>query len=223
MLRDSKRRGLGHLSALGIPVPLAGHRCLGSNKKRKKNIGYLIILVILIISFSTAFLLYEPEPPKDVQSTLVFEAKKVQVEMRVIRDAEQEDPNAIDPAFILKPRLLVNGTLVETFTLEPVMVGSKIQSMVGFTSNPYPPSWILFQESSGSQPVRIVGNSDYQIQVCTKDTAERCSPFPASVQPYFAEKDGELIHYTVFNITVGELIFYEYLPRPPPGGVVVIP
>lgn len=193
------------------------------NKKRKKTLAYLIIAAVVVIIIAAGPSLYDPVPPKDVQSNVFFEEKRVLIEMKIILDGKIIEFVGDEPPFMIKPRLLVNGSLTETLTFEPVTTGSNIQSMAGLTSNTYPPSWILFQDSGGSQPVRIPGPSEYQVQICNRGSTDRCSPFKVSVLPNFFELDDEIFHYAVFNITIDELMFFEYLPEEPDPSLIRLP
>ena len=220
------------------------------NKKRQKNISYLIIAAVLVILLAVAASRYESAPPKDVQSSIFFEKRLLLVEMRITPELRTDifPVNVTD--FIVKPRLIVNGIQTEILTLEPISIfelleygheghthahaghttrtpaqpdfGSNIGSMMGVSSKLYEPSWILFQNSSGSPPIKILGDTEYRIQICTRDSAKNCFSFETSVQPYFIEHNGVLFHYAVFTIGPEELVYFEWVAAPPDPNVVPI-
>ncbi|MEE9134325.1 MAG: hypothetical protein V3U25_00490 [Nitrososphaerales archaeon] len=219
------------------------------NKKRKKNIVNLIIVAAFGTVILAAALLIEPAPPKDVQSDMVFEEKLVVVEMRITPEIRTDIYEVNLNDFIVKLRLLVNGTQTEILTLERTSTfellnygherhthahaaharspeqpgfGSNIDSMMGVSAELYEPSWILFQNSSGSPPIKILGNTEYQIQICTRDSGRNCFPFETVVQPNFIEHGGVLFHYAVFTIGVEELVFFDWVAPPPDPNIIPI-
>jgi len=215
----------------------------------KKNISYLIIAVVLVILLAVAASRYESAHPKDVQSSIFFEKRLLVVEMRITPELSTNifPVNVTD--FIVKARLVVNGTQTEILTLEPISIfqlleygheghthahaahtrtpaqpdfGSNIDSMMGVSAELYEPSWILFQNSSGSPPIQILGNTEYQIQICTRDSGRNCFSFKTVVQPNFIENAGVLFHYAVFTIGVEELVFFKWVGPPPDPNVIPI-
>ena len=94
--------------------------------------------------------------------------------------------------------------------------------MMGVSSELYEPSWILFQNSSGSPPIKVLGNTEYQIQICTRDSGRNCFSFETAVQPNFIEHNGVLFHYAVFTIGVEELVFFEWVAPPPDPNIIPI-
>ena len=94
--------------------------------------------------------------------------------------------------------------------------------MMGVSAELYEPSWILFQNSSGSPPIKILGNTEYQIQICTRDSERNCFSFETVVQPNFIEHSGVLFHYAVFTIGVEELVFFDWVAPPPDPNVIPI-
>lgn len=219
------------------------------NKKRKKNISYLIIAAVFGTVILAAALLIQPAPPKDVQSNMIFEEKLVVVEMRITPEIRTDIYEVNLNDFIVKLRLLVNGTQTEILTLERTSTfellkygheghthahaahtrspeqpgfGSNIDSMMGVSAELYEPSWILFQNSSGSPPIQILGNTEYQIQICTRDSGRNCFSFKTVVQPNFIENAGVLFHYAVFTISVEELVFFDWVAPPPDPNLIPI-
>jgi len=216
------------------------------NKKRKKNIFNLIIVAAFGTVILAAALLIQPAPPKDVQSDMVFEEKLVVVEMRITPEIRTDIYEVNLNDFIVKLRLLVNGTQTEILTLERTSTfellkygheghthahathtrspgfGSNIDSMMGVSAELYEPSWILFQNSSGSPPIKILGNTEYQIQICTRDSQRNCFSFETVVQPNFIEHSGVLFHYAVFTIGVEELVFFDWVTPPPDPNIIPI-
>ncbi|MCH8022597.1 MAG: hypothetical protein IH932_02495 [Thaumarchaeota archaeon] len=219
------------------------------NKTMKKNISYLIIAVVLVILLAVAASRYESAPPKDVQSSIFFEKRLLVVEMRITPELRTNIFPVNVTHFIVKARLVVNGTQTEILTLEPISIfqlleygheghthahaahtstpaqpdfGSNIDSMMGVSSKLYEPSWILFQNARGSPPIKILGDTEYRIQICTRDSAKNCFSFETSVQPYFIENNGILFHYAVFTIGVEELVFFEWVPAPPDPNIIPI-
>jgi len=215
----------------------------------KKNISYLIIAVVLVILLAVAASRYESARPKDVQSSIFFEKRLLVVEMRITPELRTNifPVNVTD--FIVKARLVVNGTQTEILTLEPISIfqlleygheghthahaghtstpaqpdfGSNIDSMMGVSSKLYEPSWILFQNVRGSPPIKILGDTEYLIMICTRDSAKNCFSFETSVQPYFIENNGILFHYAVFTIGVEELVFFEWVTAPPDPNILPI-